>query len=376
MRKSAIIIGAGIVGVATARALALKEFDVTVIERCHKATGASIRNFGMIWPIGQPSGKMYDRAIRSRNVWKEIAEETGIWYDECGSLHLAYHEDEWKVLQELNEIFNTNNRPVNLMIPSEIKERISGVNQDHLIGGLFSNTEMIIDPRQAMETLPVYLTEKYNIHFIWNANVTAVSKNSVKFGSKMMQADVICVCSGADFETLYPEKFAALELTKCKLQMMRFMNSDKQFKVGTSLCGGLSLIHYESFKAAPSLPLLRKRYHDELNEYIRMGIHVMVSQNGRGELTVGDSHEYGSTFDPFDEAYINELITSYLKTFATTDTWKLIQSWHGIYPKMTNGKTNVFLQAEDGVYIINGLGGAGMTMSFGLAEEITDAYCL
>lgn len=107
-----------------------------------------------------------------------------------------------------------------------------------------------------------------------------------------------------------------------------------------------------------------------------MGIHVMVSQNGRGELTVGDSHEYGSTFDPFDEAYINELITSYLKTFATTDTWKLIQSWHGIYPKMTNGKTNVFLQAEDGVYIINGLGGAGMTMSFGLAEEITDAYCL
>lgn len=376
MRKSAIIIGAGIVGVATARALALKEFDVTVIERCHKATGASIRNFGMIWPIGQPCGKMYDRAIRSRNVWKEIAEETGIWYDECGSLHLAYHEDEWKVLQELNEIFNTNNRPVNLMIPSEIKERISGVNQDHLIGGLFSNTEMIIDPRQAMEALPVYLTEKYNIHFIWNANVTAVSKNSVKFGSKMMQADVICVCSGADFETLYPEKFAALELTKCKLQMMRFMNSDKQFKVGTSLCGGLSLIHYESFKAAPSLPLLRKRYHDELNEYIRMGIHVMVSQNGRGELTVGDSHEYGSTFDPFDEAYINELITSYLKTFATTDTWKLIQSWHGIYPKMTNGKTNVFLQAEDGVYIINGLGGAGMTMSFGLAEEITDAYCL
>lgn len=376
MRKSAIIIGAGIVGVATARALALKEFDVTVIERCHKATGASIRNFGMIWPIGQPCGKMYDRAIRSRNVWKEIAEETGIWYDECGSLHLAYHEDEWKVLQELNEIFNTNNRPVNLMIPSEIKERISGVNQDHLIGGLFSNTEMIIDPRQAMEALPVYLAEKYNVQFIWNANVTAVSKNSVKFGSKMMQADVICVCSGADFETLYPEKFAALELTKCKLQMMRFMNSDKQFKVGTSLCGGLSLIHYESFKAAPSLPLLRKRYHDELNEYIRMGIHVMVSQNGRGELTVGDSHEYGSTFDPFDEAYINELITSYLKTFATTDTWKLIQSWHGIYPKMTNGKTNVFLQAEDGVYIINGLGGAGMTMSFGLAEEITDAYCL
>ncbi len=191
-----------------------------------------------------------------------------------------------------------------------------------------------------------------------------------------MQADVICICSGADFETLYPEKFAALELTKCKLQMMRFMNTDKQFKIGTSLCGGLSLIHYESFKVAPSLPLLKKRYQDELNECLRVGIHVMVSQNGKGELTVGDSHEYGSTFDPFDEAYINELIISYLKTFADTNNWQLTQSWHGIYPKMANGETDIFLEANKGVYIINGLGGAGMTLFFGFDEEIIDAIVL
>ena len=71
-KKSAIVVGAGIVGMATARALALKGYAVHVYERNLKASGASVRNFGMVWPIGQPAGKLYERAIRSRNCWKEI----------------------------------------------------------------------------------------------------------------------------------------------------------------------------------------------------------------------------------------------------------------------------------------------------------------
>ena len=78
-------------GLATARALSLNGFKVTVIERSGKAIGASVRNFGMVWPVGQPDGTMYNRALRSRNVWKEIADTAGFWYDECGSIHLAYH---------------------------------------------------------------------------------------------------------------------------------------------------------------------------------------------------------------------------------------------------------------------------------------------
>lgn len=105
-KPSAIVIGAGIVGLAVSRALAIKGYSVKVFERTHKATGASIRNFGMVWPIGQPEGKMYDRAMRSRNIWQKIGSTGAFWYDPVGSLHLAYHDDEWQVLQELHEQFS------------------------------------------------------------------------------------------------------------------------------------------------------------------------------------------------------------------------------------------------------------------------------
>ena len=111
--KNAIVIGAGIAGLAMARALSLRGFHVKVFERGNEATGASIRNFGMIWPIGQPDGLLYERALRSRSIWKEISGTGAFSTEDAGSLHVAYDELEWKVLQELYESFKVDrDRPL------------------------------------------------------------------------------------------------------------------------------------------------------------------------------------------------------------------------------------------------------------------------
>ncbi|PWT78746.1 MAG: TIGR03364 family FAD-dependent oxidoreductase [Bacteroidetes bacterium] len=373
-KRTAIVIGAGIVGLATARALARKGFSVQVFDRTHKAVGASIRNFGMIWPIGQPGGGLYERAIRSRCVWQEIAEESNIWFDAVGSLHLAYHQDEWHIMQELFEEFSGQGRKVQLLDKRGVAEKSEAACMDNLYGGLFSEEEMIVDPREAIACLPSYFSEKWKIQFHWGKCVSYISNQTVYIGNdEEFEADLVFVCNGADFETLYPEFFNEYPLTKCKLQMMRLATQPENWRIGPALCGGLSLIHYNSFKVAPSLSTLRKRFEEEMSDYIEWGIHVMVSQNGRGELTVGDSHEYGMTHDPFDKKFINELILSYLKRFARFKDWTVAETWSGIYPKLTDGETNLFFSPEPGVYIINAVGGAGMTLSFGLAEELIGA---
>jgi FAD dependent oxidoreductase TIGR03364 len=369
--KTAIVIGAGIVGLAAARSLAERNYAVTVFERNEKAVGASIRNFGMIWPIGQPNGKLYERALRSKSIWKQVSSEANLWFNEVGSLHLAYNDLEWQVMQEFAEV-NKNIRPVSAINADEAMQKSEAVNKTGLKGGLWSEDEMIVEARVAIEKIPVYLQNKYGVKFHFNTAISQIKYPKVFSGKQTWSADEIYVCSGADFETLYAEIFAANYFTKCKLQMVRLIMQPDNWRIGPSLCGGLSLIHYKAFEAANSLSQLRKYYEATLPDYIKWGIHVMVSQNAEGELTIGDSHEYGLVFDPFDKQCINQLIIDYMKKIAVFKDWRVIQSWHGIYPKLTNGQTDFIYSPEEGVTIVNGIGGAGMTLSFGLAEEVME----
>ena len=154
--------------------------------------------------------------------------------------------------------------------------------------------------------------------------------------------------------------------------MMRTSPQPDNWRMGTPLCGGLSLIHYNSFNTAVSLVNLKKRYADEWKAYTNKGIHVMACQNESGQITIGDSHEYGSTHDPFDREEINSLILTYLKKIARFPEWHIAETRHGIYPKLTNCDTDLYYSPEQGVHIINGLGGAGMTLSFAYAEEVVE----
>jgi FAD dependent oxidoreductase TIGR03364 len=368
MHRSAIIVGAGIVGLATARALAVRGYKVTVLERTERAVGASIRNFGMIWPIGQTNGELYERALLSKSIWKKICDEAGIWYDEVGSLHVAHSNLEQQVLEEFHQ--GTPARNTALLNAADTIKKSGAVISKGLKCSLFSADEMIVDARKAIAVIPEYFGKKYDIKFIWNAGVTRILHPFVWCGEKVFEADEIYVCSGADFETLFPEQFTILPITKCKLQMMRMAAQPPSWRMGPALCGGLSLIHYKSFKSATSLQKLKKHFEESLPGYIKWGIHVMVAQNEKGELTIGDSHEYGITHEPFNKTLINQMILDYLKGFACFKNEKIIETWNGIYSKMENGRTEIVLQPQEGVTIINGLGGAGMTLSFGLCEEI------
>ena len=64
--------GRGFSGLAHAYQLARRGRRVIVFERNPRAIGASVRNFGMLWPIGQPLGPLRRLAMRSLQIWLEV----------------------------------------------------------------------------------------------------------------------------------------------------------------------------------------------------------------------------------------------------------------------------------------------------------------
>ncbi|CAN5217533.1 TIGR03364 family FAD-dependent oxidoreductase [soil metagenome] len=361
------VVGAGIVGLAHAYHLARRGQRVVVFERNAQARGASVRNFGMIWPIGQPAGDRYDLALRSREHWRAVLSASGLWHDFAGSLHLAYHEDEAQVLREFTDSVAGEGRQYELLNANEIHQRVPHVRTDGLQAGLFSREEMTVDPRQVIAELPAWLSATYGVQFQFETTVRGYDDRTIETTRGSWHVPRLVVCTGIDFREIAPEAFASSGLVPCKLQMMRTQPYGDEFRIGPMLAAGLTLRHYQSFSRCPSLPALIDRLDTEMPEYHHFGIHVMTSQNGRGEVIIGDSHEYGGRIEPFDKTRIDDLVLSYLASFLEIPSPTITGRWHGYYIKHP---TEAFLIANPrpNLKCVNGVGGAGMTLSFGVAE--------
>ncbi|HUD99940.1 MAG TPA: TIGR03364 family FAD-dependent oxidoreductase [Bryobacteraceae bacterium] len=358
-RADVAVVGAGIIGLAHAYALARRGHAVTVYERSPQAAGASVRNFGMIWPIGQAAGRMHEMAMRSRQLWIEVLHAARLPYFPTGSLLSVYRADEADVAREFCAVAPGLGYPCAWLNTSEALARSAALRPKALDGAIWSPTEITVDPRVALAQLPRFLTERFGVRFCWSTAVRDVDS---------LAADAAIVCTGHDFETLYPEMFGASGITRCKLQMMRTHPQPDGWQLGPALAAGLTLRFYESFRICRTLPALQQRITEQMPAYDRYGIHVLVSQTANGELTIGDSHEYGAAIDPFDRTEIDDLILRYAGEFLAAPTLEIAQRWHGVYAKHPD-KPYVSLAPAPGVRVVTATGGSGMTLSFGLAEE-------
>jgi FAD dependent oxidoreductase TIGR03364 len=215
------VVGAGIVGLAHAYQLASLGRRVVVFERNRSAQGASVRNFGMLWPIGQPAGVLRTLALRSREIWLDVLMRAGIWHERVGSLHVAYEEDEACVLAEFASEARESGFCCELVDPATACAQSPFLRLEGLRSALWSPHETCVDPRIVLRALPTWLATSLRVRFEFNTHITSCEPPSITAGERRWRADRVWICGGDDLQTLFPETLQQQHLVRCKLQMMR-----------------------------------------------------------------------------------------------------------------------------------------------------------
>lgn len=356
------VVGAGIVGLAHALAAARLGKRVVVIDRDAQANGASVRNFGFVTVTGQARGEVWRRARRSARIWDEISGPAGIEVLQRG-LTVAARRPEAKVV--LEAFLETEMAEgCAWRDASALGDRLPG--RGGVLGALTSSTDLRVESRTAIPRLAAWLEAAHGVTFLRGVAVRGVETGRLETSVGAVAAEVIVVCPGDDLSTLFPDAFAAAEVTRCKLQMLRL--AAPGWRLPGPVMSDLGLVRYLGYAALPQAEALRARLQEEQPAHLEHGVHLIVVQNADGTLVVGDSHHYAATPDPFARDDVDALILDEFAKVFGQEPPPVLERWIGTYASAA-GHSLVEAPAPR-VRLVTVTSGTGASTAFGLAEDV------
>jgi D-hydroxyproline dehydrogenase subunit beta len=361
------IVGAGIVGLAHALAAARLGKKVVVIDRDAQANGASIRNFGFVTVTGQQAGACWQRAMRSRDVWAEVAPLAGITVEHAG-LCMAVRRD---TAVDLLEAFAATEmgRGCTLLTPAQAKTRLPLLRDEQLRMALWSPHELRVESTDAIPRLAAWLQVAHGVHFLRSTSVFDVAPPLLQTSRGPVHAEAAVVCPGDDWQTLFPERLAAFDLSRCKLHMMRVQIGAKRARLGTAVMSDLGLVRYLGYAELPQAQALRRELEVDQAPALANGVHLIVVQSADGSLVVGDSHHYGQTPDPFAPEAVDQIILDEFDAVLAAPERRVVQRWIGIYASAQD-RLMLIDRPSDSVRIALVTSGTGASTAFAIAEEV------
>lgn len=359
------IVGAGIVGLATALAAAQRGKRVVVIDRDAQANGASVRNFGFVTVTGQERGAMWKRSRRTREVWAGVAETAGVPILHRGLLLSARRPESIAVIEAF--LRTEMGEGCRLLTPGEVKAERPEIAAPGLLGALWSPHELRVESREAIPQLAAWLEERWGVSFLRGTAALSVETSKVVTTQGVIRADAIAVCPGDDLFALFPERISAYQVTRCKLQMLRL--ADPGFKLSTAVMSDLGLGRYAGYAALPEAEALKARLYREQPEHLEHGVHLIVVQSADGSLVVGDSHHYAPTPDPFARDDVDNLILAEYAAVFGAPPPPVRERWTGTYASSPHQAVVIDIPAP-GVRLAMVTTGAGASTGFAIGEEL------
>ena len=359
------IVGAGIVGLAHALAAARRGLKVVVVERDPRACSASVQNFGFVTITGQEPGPTRERALRTRDVWDEVAAQAGIAVPQRGALVVARRRESRELLAayaaspegegcEFHDAVHARRRWPMLAAGLE--------------GALLSPHELRVEPREALPKLAAWLAGRHGVAFHWGVSVGAVEPGALVHVEGRIEADAIVVAAGAALRALAPAIARRTNYRACRLQMMRTAAQPPAFRLEHVLMSDLSLVRYAGFARMRPAKALLARLHEEVPASLANGVNLIVAQGADGSLVVGDSHHYDEAIEPFASEPVDALILDEMDAVLDVPRPGITEHWLGVYP-VADVAPLLRENIAERVLAVAVTSGTGMSTAFAIGEE-------
>jgi FAD dependent oxidoreductase TIGR03364 len=362
----AVVAGGGVLGTWHALELVRAGWEVVHLEAAPAPTGASVRNFGLIWVSGRRDGEELEVALRARRRWQEAAAEVpALGFRADGSLTVACTEAERAVMEVYARLPGAERRGISFVEPDEVKERNPAVAGEST-GGLHCGLDATVEPRRVLGALRDHLCRvaplRYRFHPRHRVVAVGGRGRLVDHQSTRWTGDLAVVATGADYDHLPGTAASAERLQRVRLQM--FETDPFGATLTTSIADADTLRYYPAYVDAP-LEALGPQDPVAAEHHMQL----LLVQRPDGGLTVGDTHAYDEPFDfALSEAPTDELLTRASRILGAPLP-RVRRRWSGTYSQRRDGGLCLREEIDERVVLVTGPGGRGMTCAPALAAD-------
>ncbi|MFF9795187.1 TIGR03364 family FAD-dependent oxidoreductase [Streptomyces bacillaris] len=367
-----IVVGAGVVGTMHAWHAVSRGHEVVQIERESEARGASLRNFGQIWVSGRAGGEELETALRARELWEGIGRRVpGLGFRACGSLTPLRTPAEAAVAEAAVARPDAAARGYKLLTAGEARA-LNPALRGEFTAALWCERDAAVEPRTAQLALKQELLATGRYTYLGGREVREVVGTAAVRDDHgdVHGGDAVVLATGAWLGGLVRELAGPdLPVRRVRLQMMQ--TDPLGEPLTTSVADADSFRYYPAYRGEALDALNAHQPQDPVAAEHRMQL-LMVQRNDGG-LTIGDTHEYEHpfAFDTVEEPY--EHLTRVVEAFLGRSLPRIRHRWAGVYAQCTDTSRVVHRQqVADGVWLVTGPGGRGMTCSPAIAETTAD----
>ncbi|HVI78489.1 MAG TPA: FAD-dependent oxidoreductase [Candidatus Acidoferrum sp.] len=342
-----VIVGAGIVGAASADVFTERGLRVTIVDRDVVGGGATAAGMGHI-VVMDDSDAQFALTNYSQRLWRELQPQLpdDVEYERCGTIWVAADENEMAEVLRKREYYRSRGVSVEVLDAVQLKQAEPNL-RDDLAGGLLVPGDVVLYPPCAARFL-IWRAQQRGAKLRMGASVVKILENSVQLSDgQEISADIVVNAAGASSPDLSP----GIEVRKRKGHL-----------VITDRYPGF--LHHQ---------LVELGYLNSAHSITRDSVAFNVQPRRTGQILIGSSRQYGADHKEIDQPVLASMIHRAREYMPALGSISAVRVWTG-FRAATPDKLPLIgpCPGHKTLFLATGHEGLGITTSLGTARILLD----